>query len=67
MINYQRYDQQMVASIGVGLTQFKNASELAKALNVDVSGLIKHIKKYRCLKETTAKNRCGLKKDCHII
>lgn len=57
----------MVASIGVGLTQFKNASELAKALRIDVSGLIKHIKKYRCLKETTAKNRCGLKKDCHII
>lgn len=48
MYNYQGYDRQTIESIGIGLTQYNSASDLAKALNIDVSGLIKHIKKHRC-------------------
>jgi len=66
MINYLRYDQQMVESIGIGLEQYKTATELAMALGVDVSGLIKHIKKHRYLNETAVFNKCGRKKQCHI-
>lgn len=43
MNSYKRYDRETIESIGVGLTQYNSASELAKALNIDVSGLIKHI------------------------
>ena len=57
----------MIESIGIGLTQYNSASELAKALNIDVSGLIKHIKKYRCFKESFGRNKCGIKNECHII
>lgn len=61
MINYLRYNQQTVESIGKGLGTYKNASELAKTLNVDVSGLIKHIKKYLTIRKTTSFNMCGRK------
>ena len=47
MINYLRYDQQTIESIRIGLATYKSASELAKELQIDVSSLIKHIKKYR--------------------
>lgn len=66
MINYLRYDQQTVESIGIGLEKYKSATELARGLNIDISGLIKHIKKYRYLKETTSFNKCGRKHQCHI-
>ena len=64
MINYLRYNQQTVESIGKGLETYNNASELAKTLNVDVSGLIKHIKKYLTIRETTSFNMCGRKYSC---
>lgn len=67
MYNYQGYDRQTIESIGIGLTQYNSASDLAKALNIDVSGLIKHIKKHRCLKESASRNKCGIKNSCHII
>ena len=67
MNSYQRYNQQMIESIGIGLKQYKTASELAKALNIDVSGLIKHIKKHRILRESKTQNKCGLIKNCHIV
>lgn len=66
MKSYQRFDRETIDSIKIGLTKYKNASQLAAALGVDVSGLIKHIKKYRCLRETSARNRCGLKKSCRV-
>ena len=64
---YQRYNREMIESIRIGLTQYKTASQLAKILHVDVSGLIKHIKKHRCFKESNARNKCGIKNGCHII
>ncbi len=67
MINYERYDRNMVDAITQGMEKCKTASELANLLGVDVSGLIKHIKKYRQLKMTTVQNKCGLKNECHII
>ena len=67
MYNYQGYDRQTIESIGIGLTQYNSASDLAKALNIDVSGLIKHIKKHRCLKESAFRNKSGIKNSCHII
>lgn len=67
MNSYKRYDRETIESIGVGLTQYNSASELAKALNIDVSGLIKHIKKYRCFKESSGRNKCGIKNSCHIV
>lgn len=66
MANYIRYDQLMIESIGNGLSTCKSASELANNLKVDVSGLIKHIKKYRQIKQTSARNKCGRKLDCEI-
>lgn len=46
MNSFKRYDRETIESIGVGLTQYNSASELTKALNIDVAGLIKHIKKH---------------------
>lgn len=66
MANYVRYDQLMIESIGNGLSTCKSASELANNLKVDVSGLIKHIKKYRQIKQTSAHNKCGRKVNCEI-
>lgn len=67
MNSYKRYDQETIKSIEVGLTQYNSASKLAKVLNIDVSGLIKHIKKHRCLKESSSRNKCGIKNSCHIV
>lgn len=44
MKDYSRFGRETVESIGVGLTTCKSASELARNIGVDVSGLIKHIK-----------------------
>lgn len=56
----------MVESIGNGLLTCNSASELSNNLKVDVSGLIKHIKEYRQIKQTTAQNKCGRKTTCEI-
>lgn len=66
MANYNRYDQLMIESIGNGLATCHSASELAKNLKIDISGLIKHIKEYRQIKQTSANNKCGRKNSCHI-
>lgn len=64
MKDYSRFGRETVESIAVGLTTCKTASELARNIGADVSGLIKHIKKFRILKPTSAANKCGLKKGC---
>lgn len=66
MTNYNRYDQQVVESIGKGLITCHSASELASNLNIDVSGLIKHLKEYRQIKQTSARNKCGRKVTCNL-
>lgn len=65
-MNYARIDENDVFDIANGLEKCKTASELALLINKDVSGLIKHIKKYRVLIETRITNRCGDKSNCHI-
>lgn len=67
MKDYSRFGRETVESIAAGLTACKNASELAKGLGVDVSGLIKHVKKYRVLHETSSRNKCGLKAHCKVV
>ena len=57
MANYNRYDQLMIESIGNGLATCHSASELAKNLKIDISGLIKHIKEYRQIKQTSAHSK----------
>ena len=63
---YKRYDDDLVDKIYDNIDKFNNASELANAIGIDVSGLIKHIKKYRRLIYTENYNRCGHKKTCEI-
>lgn len=67
MKDYSRFGRETVESIAVGLTTCKSASELARNIGVDVSGLIKHIKKFRALKTTSSANKCGLKKGCRYV
>ena len=64
MKDYSRFGRETVESIAVGLTTCKSASELARNIGVDVSGLIKHIKRLHVLKTTSSANKCGLKKGC---
>lgn len=67
MPTYKRYDDDFVDKIYDNINKFNNASDLAKFLNVDVSGLIKHLKNYRKLVYTDSNNKCGHKKNCEII
>ncbi len=66
MKKYRRLDQNDIECIAQGLTECKTASELAENLGVDVSGLIKHIKKYRVLTHTNTMNKCGKKLTCQV-
>lgn len=61
---YKRFTEELINKLGENLTIYKSASEAAIDLGVDVSGLIKHIKKYRIFKETTDRNKCALKYTC---
>lgn len=67
MSTYKRYDDDLVDKIYDNINNFNNASELAAFLDVDVSGLIKHIKNYRKFVYTDSINRCGHKKNCEIV
>ena len=64
MSNYKRFDEEMIKNIEYGLETCNTASELAYLLKIDVSGLIKHIKKCRTLKEHNYSNKCGNKYIC---
>ena len=61
MEKFKHLNKEAIEVIEHGLTTCKTAQELANEVHFDVSGLIKHIKKYRTFKETTATNRCGKK------
>lgn len=65
MNNYKRFDEEMIKKIESGLVKYNSASDLALDLGVDVSGLIKHIKRERVLKETQSINKCGNKMICN--
>lgn len=64
MNSYKRFDEEMIKKIEYGLETCNTASELASLLGIDVSGLIKHIKKVRTLKEFSFQNKCGNKYIC---
>lgn len=64
MNSYKRFDEEMIKKIEYGLETCNTASELASLLGIDVSGLIKHIKKVRTLKELNIQNKCGNKYIC---
>lgn len=64
MEKFKHLTQELIESIASGLTTCNNASELANELHFDISGLIKHIKKYRVLNETLSVNKCGFKLTC---
>ena len=49
---YQRYNEGIVNKISESLSIYRSASDAAREMGIDVSGLIKHIKKYRIIKET---------------
>ena len=61
---YQRYTKEIIDRLGEYLLSYKSASEAARDIGIDISGLIKHVKKYRMLKETTDRNKCALKYTC---
>jgi len=64
MEKYERLTEELIITIGSLLTSCGSATELASQIHFDVSGLIKHIKKYRSLFETAAVNKCGRKMAC---
>lgn len=61
---YQRYNEEIVIKISESLSIYRSASDAAKEMGIDVSGLIKHIKKYRVIKETLEINKCSYKTTC---
>lgn len=61
---YQRYNEGIVNKISESLSIYRSASDAAKEMGIDVSGLIKHIKKYRVIKETLEINKCSYKTTC---
>lgn len=61
---YQRYNEGLVNKISESLSIYRSASDAAKDMGIDVSGLIKHIKKYRIIKETSEFNKCSYKTIC---
>lgn len=61
---YQRYNEGIVNKISESLSIYRSASDAAKEMGIDVSGLIKHIKKYRIIKETLEINKCSYKTTC---
>ena len=61
---YQRYNEEIINKISEALSIYRSASDAARELGIDVSGLIKHIKKYRIIKETLEINKCSYKTTC---
>lgn len=61
---YQRYNEEIVNKISESLSVYRSASDAARDMGIDVSGLIKHIKKYRIIKETSEFNKCSYKTIC---
>lgn len=61
---YRRYSEETIKKIEENITLYRSASEAARDLGIDVSGLIKHIKAYRVLKETSERNKCFYKYSC---
>jgi len=61
---YERYTYETIDRIANSLVICNSASEASRDLGIDVSGLIKHIKKYRVLKESSGRNKCALKQTC---
>lgn len=61
---YQRYNEEIINKIGESLFVYRSASDAARDMGIDVSGLIKHIKKYRVIKETLEINKCSYKTTC---
>lgn len=64
MEKFEHLSKDTINSIASGLKTCLTASELANEVHFDVSGIIKHIKKYRILKETEVTNKCGVKYSC---
>lgn len=62
---YERFTSEIIERIENSLITCNSASEASRDLGIDVSGLIKHIKKYRILKESTDRNKCALKYTCN--
>lgn len=65
---YQRYNEEIIQGIYEDILNpdIKSASQAARNRGLDVSGLIKHIKSYRILKETSERNKCGKKYQCNV-
>ena len=63
---FTRYGKEKIQVIEENLCSYPNASQASKDLGIDVSGLIKHIKKYRKLKLTSDNNKCALRFKCNI-
>ena len=61
---YQRYNEEIINKINESLSIYRSASDAARELGIDVSGLIKHIKKYRAVRETMELNKCSRKMAC---
>ena len=61
---YQRYNEEIINKISETLSIYHSASDAARDMGIDVSGLIKHIKKYRIIKETLEINKCSYKTTC---
>ena len=61
---YQRYNEEIINKINEALSIYHSASDAAREMGIDVSGLIKHIKKYRIIKETLEINKCSYKTTC---
>lgn len=61
---YQRYNEEIINKISEALSIYHSASDAARDMGIDVSGLIKHIKKYRIIKETLEINKCSYKTTC---
>lgn len=64
MSKFQHLQQENIEQIGSGINTCDNASELSKETGFDVSGLIKHIKKFRIFKESSISNKCGNRLNC---
>lgn len=62
---FTRYTEDIIENIASDIEEnrFLSTSEASKNYNLNASGLIKHIKKYRVLKMTNDINKCGRKYD----
>lgn len=64
MEKYERMTEEKIIAIANLIPCCENATELAKETNSDTSCLIKHLKTYRVLVETSSINKCGRKYAC---